>query len=651
MMIKTDNIIGLPKLLAIGAAVLVFAGSLSAQTPPAGSPVALHGQLSVNNGQIVDKNGDPFQMKGMSFFWSTSDWPGAKFYTSGVVNWLADDWKVDVLRVAMNPSNRGAWETVVSAAISKGLYVIIDWHSHNATNQQSDAVTFFTSQSNTYKNTPNVIYELYNEPCPKSEQGGACLGEDWAAIKKYAQAVTNAIRNNDKNNLIVIGSPDYSKRVDQASGDPVTGGNIVYSVHYYTAEPGTQHQSTLRGWCNQALNKGAALLVTEFGLSEADGGQKNTQKIDTDEANVWFDYLDKNQIGWVNWSIVDKNEAASALSGGAGTSGNWSDGNLSASGRFIRNKLRLYASSSYTLTTSKQGEGQVAKSPDKTSYTLGVPVTVTATPASGWTFAGFEGGETPPQNAANPAVISMNANKSVKAVFAENNIINKNSTFTVDISSWSSSSNSNLTLSQDNYQLKATMVSAGTTVDGVRVTQSGIKIDAGHKYALSFSARGQSARTITPRLVNNTGTKEFFKKTVNLTTAMQTFTVETETPVDVSITNAILRFDCGNESPAWYIDDVKLVDKGTSSVVSHAVAAPRAVWSISNLGGSLQLRGPIETGSSVSLYDTRGKAVKSMAAKDGLALNTLGVPAGSYFVVVKNRAGADVYRSRVSFVR
>jgi len=638
------------RIVIAALAVSVFAGSLFAQTPPAGSPVALHGQLSVKNGHIVDKNGEPFQMKGMSFFWSTSSWPGARFYTAGVVNWLADDWKVDVVRAAMNPDDKGSWETVVNAAIAKGLYVIIDWHSHKATQQQSAAVTFFTTQSNTYKNTPNVIYELYNEPCPSGKQGGQCLGEDWATIKTYAQAVTNAIRNNDKNNLIVIGSPDFSKRVDMAAQNPVSGDNLVYSVHYYTAEPGTQHQATLRGQCAQALSKGQALLVTEFGLSEADGGIEHPQKIDTDEANVWFDFLDENQIGWVNWSIVDKNEAASALTGGASATGNWSDGNLSASGRFIRNKLRLYASSAYSLTTSKVGEGTVAKSPDKSTYNLGVPVTVTATPASGWKFAGFEGGLTPPTNDKSPAVISMKANVSMKAVFEESSLINQNSTITTGITPWSSNNSTSVALSQDNFQLKVVVSGSGAAVSDLRVTQGGIKLEKGRKYTLMFSARGQSAMSVTPRITNSVSTRDYMGNTPEaLTTTMKTITREFVS--DTTIANAVLRFDCGGVAATWYLDDVKLLPGSATAVIQRAVAAQKTMWSISDIGGALQLRGPIEAGSSVSLYDTRGKAVKSIAAKDGLTLNTLGVPAGSYFVVVKNRAGADVYRSRVSFVR
>jgi endoglucanase len=633
------------RIASAALAVLALCGAAAA------TPVGDHGQLSVKNGKIVDKNDEPVQLRGMSFGWSNPSWESGPYYTAGAVGWLASDWKVDIVRAAMDPDNRGGWETVVEAAVSNGIYVIIDWHSHNAHKNTSAAQTFFSTVSNKYKNTPNVLYEIYNEPCASGANGNsACQGDSWANdIRPYAQAVVNTIRNNDTKNVIVIGTGDFSKRVDMAAANPVSGSNLAYSVHYYTAEPGTQHQATLRGWCTTALSNGLALFVTEFGLSEADGGQKNTSKLDTDEANIWFDFLDANQIGWVNWSVNHKNEAASALKGNPSKTGNWSSGDLSPSGTFIRNKLLLYANTSYTMTLSKSGEGTVAKKPDNPTYKMGTPVTVTATPASGWAFVGYEGGATPPLNTANPAVVAMNANKSMKAVFEESNLI-KNGTFTVNIASWTSSSATNLVLSQDNYQLKAGVVSAGASAGALNVSQGNIKLEKGRKYALTFSARGQSARSVTPRITNPNGTRDYINdyKPVTLTATMQQYTVNFEV-TNPSISDAILQFDCGGESAVWYLDDVKLKDVGAGTgVASYSAAASKTAWSISKSTGALQIRGPLEAGVRVSLYDTRGKALRNAAANGGVALSTAGIPAGSYFVVVRNRAGADLYRARVS---
>jgi len=672
------------KQIAVAALALCALCTAAAAAPPAGSPVDKNGQLSVKNGQIVNKNNDPVALRGMSFFWSNPGWEGAKYYNSNVVGWLADDWKVDIVRAAMNPTDRGDWQKVVDAAIDKGIYVIIDWHSHNAHNQTNDAKTFFSTQAGKYKDTPNVLYEIYNEPCP-TKDGGACAGDDWATlVRPYAQAVVDEIRKTDTKNIIVIGSADYSKRVDLATVNPVSGSNLAYSVHYYTAEPGTNHQDDLRGWCNTALGRGHALLVTEFGLSEADGGDKtakkcpdwikipecpngsngtynNTNKIDTTEANVWFSYLDQRYIGWVNWSIVDKNEAASALAGNAASGGNWSEGNLRASGKFIRNKLRLYAENR-TITIDKKGDGTVTVSPagstagSVTTVRYGTPVTITATPASGWMFEGWSGGVS--GVAATRSLPPLYSNISVTANFAEGSMI-KNGTFTNDLSSWGYNG---VTIDRDpadGGSLKATVPSGGGAT--YRVQQTGIKIEAGKQYKLSFKAKtsGSAPRNITARLTNTNRNKNYMPDTaaVTLGAAWPAQPFERTFTATESDDNAVLLFACGghpNDAWEWWLDDVKLNLVGSTPVTFNPAApalSARTAWSISKTGGALQLRGPVEAGARVSLYDTRGKAVKSMAAKDGLILNANGVPAGSYFVVVKNRAGADVYKSRVSFVR
>ena len=72
--------------------------------------------------------------------------------------------------------------------------------------------------------------------------------------------------------------------------------------------------------------------------------------------------------------------------------------------------------SGYTLNVTIQGSGSVSRSPDKMEYNHNENVTITAQPATGYTFdywAGDLSGST------NPAVIVMNGNKSMSAYFVQ----------------------------------------------------------------------------------------------------------------------------------------------------------------------------------------------------------------------------------------
>ena len=68
----------------------------------------------------------------------------------------------------------------------------------------------------------------------------------------------------------------------------------------------------------------------------------------------------------------------------------------------------------FTLTTNVSGTGSVARNPNAGSYASGTVVTLTATPGSGFQFSGWSGDLT---GAANPATITMSANRTVTATF------------------------------------------------------------------------------------------------------------------------------------------------------------------------------------------------------------------------------------------
>lgn len=336
--------------------LLLCFSSLFAQSPPAShaqSPVATHGALQVSEGQLVGAlDNQPVQLAGMSLFWSL--WEGEKFYNRQVVACLARDWNATVVRAAMGVENGGyaagedaaehqynLVKTIVDAAIANGVYVIVDYHAHDAynvedsTNSINTAKQFFSRIAEEYANTPNIIWEIWNEP---DNANGSDVDEEgngwdsWEDIKTYAAAVIPVIREHS-DNLIVVGTPSWSQHVDIAAADPIDDPNLAYALHFYAAHE--SHKDSLRMRAQEAVDLGAALFITEFGTTEATGDGM----VDTAESKVWLDWADSNGISWVNWSIVDKAESSAALVGGVSATGGWTEEELTESGRWIRNRL------------------------------------------------------------------------------------------------------------------------------------------------------------------------------------------------------------------------------------------------------------------------------------------------------------------------
>ena len=293
-----------------------------------------HGQLSVSGTQLVDKNNNPIVLRGMSFGWH-SMWP--RFYNEKAVEWLKKDFNCNIVRAAMGIElgqmsymkepqfSKEKIEAVIKGAIKSDIYVIIDWHSHNV--NLKEAKEFFAEMSKKYAKYPNVIYEIFNEPDH----------ETWPEIKTYAEEVIKVIRENDPNNIILIGSPHWDQDVNLPAADPIKGySNLMYTMHFYAAT----HGKELRDKTDEAIKSGLPIFISESAGMEATGdGPLNYQ--------AWQEYIDwmeERKLSWITWSISDKDETCSILKKSAKSEGKWKKEDLKESGIKVREYLRRYNS-------------------------------------------------------------------------------------------------------------------------------------------------------------------------------------------------------------------------------------------------------------------------------------------------------------------
>jgi len=255
-----------------------------------------------------------------------------RFFNRDLVSWLAQDWRVEIVRVPIAVADPGYLSDastelakgieVIDAAIAAGIYVIVDWHAHHPYTTQ--AVEFFGTIARLYGDTPNIIYETWNEPGPDYE---------WSSsISNHHHRTLESVRIHAPSAPIVLGSPQLCLRVDIAAQLPLGHENIAYALHFYAAS----HREGLRNRVRHALSKGACIFVTEWGMGDATGDGV----LDKDETHRWLNFLNAESIGHVNWSICDKEEACAALEPGANSKGGWPKSQLTKSGQFVRQYLR-----------------------------------------------------------------------------------------------------------------------------------------------------------------------------------------------------------------------------------------------------------------------------------------------------------------------
>lgn len=324
--------------------------------------VGKHGKLSMKKVSgykapvITDKNGKPFQMRGVSTH-GLSWFP--QYVNKDAFQTFRDEWGVNLIRLAVYSregenayiqkwadkirKDNGSTDTGdsaeyndklimegVKAATELGMYVIIDWHvlNYNPNEDIKEAEKFFTKYAKKYKDYDNVLFEICNEPTGTEWKDDS--GKD---LYTYCTKITKTIRKCGSDAIVICGTPSYSANVNDVIGHTLKDKNTIYTCHFYSAS----HYEDPQKRMTDALDAGVPVIVSEFGICTASGDGK----YDVENADKWIEICDKYNVSFACWAISNSKESAAYFQTSESRSdGAWTEEMLTNTSKYIINCYR-----------------------------------------------------------------------------------------------------------------------------------------------------------------------------------------------------------------------------------------------------------------------------------------------------------------------
>lgn len=266
--------------------------------------------LYVDGNRIKDSSGNNITLRGVSILAPEHNNECTTCNTkpiSEMLEWQADagrGWQSRIVRLQVTcakvsdpvQSFTDIIDPYVQQAIAKGLYIIVDLHfvsNYGAGGiPQVFVMNFWKYVAPRYANVPNVLFEVYNEP----------INPDvWTTWKSYIQPVIDTIRAVAPRNIILVGGPQWSTRVNSAAANPMVGANLVYVYHIYPNQGAatTANLNSKFGTAAQTI----PVMVTEFGWNDnsnySDGVTHGTT---TAWGTPFRTYMDAHpEIGWTGY--------------------------------------------------------------------------------------------------------------------------------------------------------------------------------------------------------------------------------------------------------------------------------------------------------------------------------------------------------------
>lgn len=257
--------------------------------------------LTVSGNKLVNKDGEQVVLKGVVV---------PEPYELHEMDCFNEDFFDDVfalggnvIRVPISPAEYKRddyymWrylDRIVTWAGENNNYVILDWdYTGNPIDGNGDempdmdenpldySAEFWKNIAKYFKSTPNVIYEIYNEPAGMSDT-------EW---KRCAESLVGVIRDAGADQLIIVGSPDYSYSLDWLDEIEMNGKNLAFSLHVYPDR--TMWRRAVQGYVSSY-----PIIVTEWGYEDDDADESEKYSATEESFGQPFaEFLADNNISW-----------------------------------------------------------------------------------------------------------------------------------------------------------------------------------------------------------------------------------------------------------------------------------------------------------------------------------------------------------------
>lgn len=307
-------------------------GLVASQTRPFNSkldPMCLH----TEGNKVLDAGGKPVWLYGVNI--ASLEWTNGGDHVGESVNRAINDWKVNFIRLPLaqdcwfgkmtnqmdgGGSYRALVDKLVDTCAKARVYIDLDLHwsdcgkwineggklgQHNMPDKNS--ITFWQDVATRFKNHPNVIFGLYNEPHDVSlaiwHDGGTVTDKparwnpDQAKVIFEAvglQRLYDAVRATGATNVVTVSGLDWGYDLSGVLQDfAIAGTNLVYETHPYPFKD--------KNWDNYfgAVSEKFPVYMGEWGF----GGRGMNVTNNLKYARDLMEYARQHNLHWTAWDL------------------------------------------------------------------------------------------------------------------------------------------------------------------------------------------------------------------------------------------------------------------------------------------------------------------------------------------------------------